>query len=247
MAEASQLFSQKANDYRSGRTYYPKAIASILRELELPGNKAVDAGCGTGIFSQLLLDCGFTVYGVEPNAEMLCAAKEQLHCSQFVPIQSTAEEIPLPDHSVEFICAAQSFHWFDRDAFRLCCNRLLRPGGKIALIWNTKDPAHPLMQGYQTICRSLCERFHGFHNGLDLTGPAVTGFFQAAPQIHRLQNPQTRSREQFFHWCLSSSYSPRPGEPVYNDFLRCVGDLFDQYQCAGQIILPSQTLLYIGD
>ena len=39
MAEASQLFSQKANDYRSGRTHYPKAIASILRELELPGNK----------------------------------------------------------------------------------------------------------------------------------------------------------------------------------------------------------------
>lgn len=149
MAEASQLFSQKANDYRSGRTHYPKAIASILRELELPGNKAVDAGCGTGIFSQMLLDCGFTVYGVEPNAEMLCAAKEQLHCSQFVPIQSTAEEIPLPDHSVDFICAAQSFHWFDRDAFRLCCNRLLRPGGKIALIWNTKDPAHPLMQGFR--------------------------------------------------------------------------------------------------
>ena len=114
MAEASQLFSQKANDYRSGRTHYPKAIASILRELELPGNKAVDAGCGTGIFSQLLLDCGFFVYGVEPNAEMLCAAKEQLHCSQFVPIQSTAEAIPLPDHSVDFICAAQSFHWFDR-------------------------------------------------------------------------------------------------------------------------------------
>ena len=205
MAEAAQLFSQKADDYRSGRTHYPKELASILRELELPGNQAVDAGCGTGIFSQLLLDCGFTVYGVEPNAEMLCAAKEQLHCSQFVPIQSTAEEIPLPDHSVEFICAAQSFHWFDRNAFRLCCNRLLRPGGKIALIWNTKDPAHPLMQDYQTICRSLCERFHGFHNGLDLTGPAVTGFFQAAPQIHRLQNPQTRSREQFFHWCLSSS------------------------------------------
>src|SRR5699024_673211 len=105
MAEASQLFSQKADDYRSGRTHYPKAIASILRELELPGNKAVDAGCGTGIFSQMLLDCGFFVYGVEPNAEMLCAAKEQLHCSQFVPIQSTAEEIPLPDHSVDFICA----------------------------------------------------------------------------------------------------------------------------------------------
>lgn len=86
MAEASQLFSQKANDYRSGRTHYPKAIASILRELELPGNKAVDAGCGTGIFSQMLLDCGFFVYGVEPNAEMLCAAKEQLHCSH--PIDS---------------------------------------------------------------------------------------------------------------------------------------------------------------
>lgn len=42
MAEASQLFSQKANDYRSGRTHYPKAIASILRALELPGNKAVE-------------------------------------------------------------------------------------------------------------------------------------------------------------------------------------------------------------
>ena len=55
MAEAAQLFSKKADDYRSGRTHYPKAIASILRELELPGNKAVDAGCGTGIFSQMLL------------------------------------------------------------------------------------------------------------------------------------------------------------------------------------------------
>ena len=71
MAKAAQLFSKKADVYRSGRTHYPKAIASILRELELPGNQAVDAGCGTGIFSQLLLDCGFFVYGVEPNAEML--------------------------------------------------------------------------------------------------------------------------------------------------------------------------------
>jgi SAM-dependent methyltransferase len=51
----------------------------------------------------------------------------------------TAEDIPLPDNSVDSVLVAQAWHWFDLERAVKEVARVLRPGGRLGLIWNTRD------------------------------------------------------------------------------------------------------------
>ena len=44
-----------------------------------------------------------------------------------------AENIPLPRNSVDFISSGESFHWFDKEAFFREIDRVLTPGGCVAV------------------------------------------------------------------------------------------------------------------
>jgi SAM-dependent methyltransferase len=54
-----------------------------------------------------------------------------------------AEEIPLADASVDVVIAAQAFHWFDLDRALPEIARVLRPGGRICLLWNQRNEKIP--------------------------------------------------------------------------------------------------------
>ena len=58
----------------------------------------------------------------------------------------TAEEIPLPDASVDAVTAAHAFHWFDYERALVEIRRVLRPGGGVGLIWNSRDLDDPLQR-----------------------------------------------------------------------------------------------------
>ncbi|NMC78610.1 MAG: class I SAM-dependent methyltransferase, partial [Chloroflexi bacterium] len=99
-----------------------------------------DVGSGTGILSGLFLRNGNRVFGVEPNPPMRQAGERLLQAyPQFVSVASTAEQTPLPDHSVDFVTAGQAFHWFDAAQARQEFVRLLVPGGWVVLLWNERQ------------------------------------------------------------------------------------------------------------
>ena len=54
-------------------------------------------------------------------------------------VAGTAEEIPLPDASVDAITVAQAWHWVDPARATAEAARVLRPGGTLGLIWNRRD------------------------------------------------------------------------------------------------------------
>lgn len=136
---ASAGFSAKADDYVRGRPDYPDAIVEWLRDrLGLQsGTTAVDLGAGTGKFTRYLLQTGAHVIAVEPVKEM--RAKIVAALPDADAHEGTATSIPLPDGSVDAVTCAQAFHWFaTQDALREI-HRVLKPHGKLGLIWNIRD------------------------------------------------------------------------------------------------------------
>lgn len=132
-----------AETYVRGRPDYPPEIADWLRDqLGLrAGTTVVDLGAGTGKFTPRLIGTGARVIAVEPVAAML--GKLSAALPQVETHAGTADSIPLPDASVDAVVCAQSFHWFSTHAALAEILRVLKPGGKLGLIWNLRDAGVP--------------------------------------------------------------------------------------------------------
>ena len=69
----------------------------------------------------------------------------------------TAESIPLPDASVDAVTCAQAFHWFDHAKAVPELRRVLKPGGCLVLIWNSRDMSDPLQHALEELLAPLRE------------------------------------------------------------------------------------------
>lgn len=141
-------FSDRADDYVRYRPGYPStAIDCILEGLCLSERlTAVDVGAGTGISARLLADRGVCVIAIEPNADMRARAEDHPRVTWR---DGTAEETRLDEGSVDLVLCAQSFHWFRQELAIREFHRVLRPGGRLALMWNKRDSRDPLTAAYR--------------------------------------------------------------------------------------------------
>ncbi|WP_431233371.1 class I SAM-dependent methyltransferase [Mycolicibacterium psychrotolerans] len=133
--ERSLSFGSEAAAYERGRpSYPPEAIDWLLP----PGARDVlDLGAGTGKLTTRLVERGLDVVAVDPLAEMLELLSSALPDTP--ALLGTAEQIPLPDNSVDAVLVAQAWHWFDPEQAVAEVARVLRPGGRLGLVWNARD------------------------------------------------------------------------------------------------------------
>jgi SAM-dependent methyltransferase len=132
-------FAAVADAYERGRPGYPvEAVAWLTGERPLD---VVDLGAGTGKLTRSLVELGHHVTAVEPLPEMLALLRAA--AQEAVAVAGSAERIPLPDESSDVVVAAQAFHWFDHVVAMPEIARVLRPGGRLALVWNTRDDRDP--------------------------------------------------------------------------------------------------------
>ncbi|MDR1026396.1 MAG: class I SAM-dependent methyltransferase, partial [Lactobacillus sp.] len=210
-----------------------------------------DIGSGTGIFSKQLLDLGAKVYGIEPNDDMRNMAEHLLKDQpNFHSINANAEQTSLPDQSVDFVSAAQAFHWFDKDKFKRECHRILKPEGKIILIWNAEVFGSDLFKDFGAIqaVYSPNQNPNTENNKYD----PEEAFFREADAFFKkfenktFPNDALLDKETMTLRALSSSASPRPDNPKYEEYLNELEKLFNKHQKDGKVVYPSQTKLYIG-
>ena len=132
-------YAARSETYVSGRPGYPPDVAGWLSEVlgVRAGTRVLDLGAGTGKFLPWLLRAGPDVIAVEPVAEMRARLAEAY--PQVQALGGTAERIPLPDESVDTVVCAQAFHWFATTQALAEIRRVLKPGGRLGLIWNVRD------------------------------------------------------------------------------------------------------------
>ena len=94
-------------------------------------------GAGTGKLTTRLVERGLDVVAVDPIPDMLEVLRTSLPETR--ALLGTAEEIPLEDNSVDVVLVAQAWHWMDADRAIPEVARVLRPGGRLGLVWNTRD------------------------------------------------------------------------------------------------------------
>jgi SAM-dependent methyltransferase len=128
-------FGAVADAYERARPGYPDDAVRWLAGDE-PCD-VVDLGAGTGKLTRSLVALGHRVTAVEPLEEMLDRLRVAVPGA--VALLGNAESVPLPDGSADVVACAQAFHWFDHETALPEIARVLRPGGRIALVWNTRD------------------------------------------------------------------------------------------------------------
>lgn len=137
--ERSLSFGSQAAAYERGRpSYPPEAVDWLLSPAAgSPVRDVLDLGAGTGKLTTRLVERGLNVVAVDPIAEMLDVLRTALPSTP--ALLGTAEQIPLPDNSIDAVLVAQAWHWFDTDRAVAELARVLRPGGRLGLLWNVRD------------------------------------------------------------------------------------------------------------
>jgi SAM-dependent methyltransferase len=137
-ARRASSFGAHAGAYAEHRPNYPEdGIRWVLDAAERPVRDVLDLAAGTGKLTDGLLSLGVSVTAVEPDPGMLAELSRRL--PTVTARAGTAEDIPLPDASVDAVLVGQAFHWFDLDEALPEIARVLRPGGAVGGLWNHDD------------------------------------------------------------------------------------------------------------
>jgi len=247
MKASTERFSDRVEQYARYRPRYPDALLDFLVRKITPPAKVADIGSGTGILSDQLLRRDYHVTAVEPNRPMRAAAENRLSgAGGFTSVDGTAESTTLQPSSMDAVTCAQSFHWFDHEKCRIEFDRILRPQGLIALIWNDRVGEDPLMEQYDEILTRFAPEYPTCsHRRVSQTD--IQAFFaRSSYQLFTFPNNQTLNREAFLGRTISSSYVPLSGQPGHDALIEACNTLFDRFAANDSIQFLYQTQLYLG-
>lgn len=247
--DATARFSDRVQNYVRYRPGYPPAVLDVLREETglAPAHGVADVGSGTGISARLFLDAGNTVHAVEPNAEMRAAAEAMLGADpRFASVEGTAEATTLPDASVDYVVAAQAFHWFDPPRVRAEWLRILRPGGWMVLLWNArKTDTTPFLRGYEALLHEHGTDYASV-NHENVTQDTIRAVLGAGCGRRDVPSEQVFDFEGLKGRLLSSSYAPNAGHPGHAPMLAALERLFREHQQDGRVRFEYDTQIYWG-
>jgi len=233
-ADPKTRFSATVDLYTRHRPSYPPALFDWLIDLAglRPGSPVADLGCGTGIATRLLAARGLDVTGIDPNDDMLAAARREASPGTRY-LKGEAAVTGLPDASMALATAAQAFHWFDVPATMRELRRILQPGGWAAAFWNVRART-PAMDEYDVLLRRYSTEY-GRMRSPDQTLAAIRAWPEAREVVEAgFDNAQGFDRDAFFGRVYSSSYVVH-GVDRKDELDRELGELFDRHARDGRL------------
>ena len=250
VSDPTSRFSDRVQDYVRWRPGYPQEVLEALRtDLGLqPGHVVADVGSGTGLLSRLFVENGYVVYGVEPNREMAAVAEADLGgTGRFHSVDGRAEATSLRDRSVDLVTAGQAFHWFKVPESRAEFRRILRPGGAVALVWNLRRlDSTPFLRDYEAF-------LHRWSNDYEEVSAqyareeSLRGLFgETGWTERRFDSAQHFDFEGLRGRLLSSSYTPKEGDPRREAMLAALPAVFEPHARDGRVAFEYDTRVFMG-
>lgn len=231
----ARSFGSVAGLYERARPGYPDEAVRWLAGEE--PRDVVDLGAGTGKLTRSLVAHGHRVTAVEPSSEMLAQLVAAVPGA--TALQGSAESVPLADGSADVVTAAQAFHWFDQPVALREIARVLRPGGRIALVWNARDDTEEWVAaftdtvvGRSTFRKGGVALAAGSIDASGLYGPVERATFAHA---------QTLRRGELIELVRSRSECAVLAEEERRPVLEHVGALFDAHATDGVLAMPYVT------
>lgn len=247
--KTASRFNDRVANYVAYRPSYPAGVIAFLRDELGAGHGATvaDVGAGTGFLSELLLKEGCAVVSVEPNDAMSAAAESRLSGHQdFRSVKGTAEATTIDEASVDLVMAAQAFHWFDANKARAEFRRILKPHGRVALIWNMRRmDSTPFLRDYEKLLREFGTDYAEV-NCEQVSETRIGNFFGGEFGTRSFDNFQAVDFEGLRGRLLSSSYVPLAGHPHHEPMLAQLRRLFDEYKQDGRVTIEYDTKIYYG-
>lgn len=244
-----ERFSNRVENYVKYRPAYPREILDLFRdEMNLQKKSLVaDIGSGTGISAKLFLENGNTVFGIEPNEAMRDAAENFLQeFPNFKSVNGTAENTTLSDKSVDFVIAAQAFHWFDQTKTRDEFKRIVQDNGFVALIWNERQlDSNEFLRDYEKFLSEFGTDYQKVRHD-NITAESLKEFFQTDFRQAVFLNSQSLNFDGLKGRMLSSSYMPSSENPLYEKMLIKLKSLFAEHAENGRIEVLYDTKVFYG-
>jgi SAM-dependent methyltransferase len=225
------VFADVAAAYERARPGYPQGAVEWLVG-DHPAD-VVDLGAGTGKLTRGLVALGHRVVAVEPLDEM--RAQLEAAVPEARAVAGKAESMPLPDASADVVASAQAFHWFDHDDAMPEIGRVLRPGGRLALVWNSRDDRDPWMARLSAIIGNESIQESDVVPILEESG--LFRWIETA----RYSFEQVLDRGGLLDLVLSRSYLAKLSDEDRQPVLDAVGALFDETAVDGGVKLAYVT------
>jgi SAM-dependent methyltransferase len=248
VVNSTQRFSSRVDNYIRYRPGYPPEILTTLKtECHLtPDSLVADIGSGTGLLTRMFLENGNRIWGVEPNADMRHAGERLLAgYRRFESVAGTAEDTTLPEHSVDFACAAQAAHWFDREKARREFARILKPRGWAVLVWNERCIETPFLRDYEQLLLTYATDYQDVRH--EHTTASIDYYFAPSPfRTRTFENRQEFDYDSLQGRLLSSSYAPQGDDARHQPMLQELRRIFDVHNQDGWVTFEYKTRLYYG-
>jgi SAM-dependent methyltransferase len=249
MTDTVERFSNRVENYVKYRPDYPREIIGWLTAQGALEQDTIvaDIGCGPGISTRMFLENGNRVFGVEPNSAMRAAASEYLKpFPNFKLIEGSSENTNLNDASIDLVTAAQAFHWFRPEPTRKEFERIIKPGGHAALIWNIRqEETTPFLIEYERLIRDHSADYQAVrHNNIG--DEEVAQFLGPDMRAATFDNVQEFDFDGLLGRLLSSSYMPADDDARYPAMKDALRALFAKHEQDGKIQILYDTKVYLS-
>lgn len=252
MKDSYQSFNNKADLYSKNRPSYSENFIKCLKEqLKFSSNSiCADIGAGTGKLTEILLNNFNTVYAIEPNTQMLEKCKNNLsNYSNVIFKNDSAELIHVRDNSFDFITVAQAFHLFNSKTVCKEFKRILKPNGKVIIVYNMKNHNSKLFLENEMVLKKYCPSYNRNTHATKFTPDYFKDIYTPESyncKIYTFDNTEYINCNTFINRTLSASYSITKEHPNYNSYINELENVFINNAKNNKVKMDLSTVIYYG-